>query len=210
MAAKKKKDIIPDGSAEERILQAARTVFLRKGYAAARTRDIAEEAGLNIALLHYYFRSKEKLFEMVMLETLQQFAAGMIEMLNSTKTSLQGKLTILADRYIDLLIRQPELPLFIITEVRNNPDHLISKLGIREALMQSVFLQQLAAMSKQSNSKAEPLQLFLSVLGMTIFPFVAKPVVQAVFGIHDEAFIQKMQERRKLIPAWIETLLETS
>jgi AcrR family transcriptional regulator len=210
MAAKNKKDIIPDGSAEERILQAARTVFLRKGYAAARTRDIAEEAGLNIALLHYYFRSKEKLFEMVMLETLQQFAAGMIEMLNSTKTSLQGKLTILADRYIDLLIRQPELPLFIITEVRNNPDHLISKLGIREALMQSVFLQQLAAMSKQSNSKAEPLQLFLSVLGMTIFPFVAKPVVQAVFGIHDEAFIQKMQERRKLIPAWIETLLETS
>jgi AcrR family transcriptional regulator len=208
MAAKKKADIVADGSAEARILQAARTIFLRKGYAAARTRDIAEEAGLNIALLHYYFRSKEKLFEMVMLETLQQFAAGMIDMLNSTKTSLQGKLTILADRYIDLLIQQPELPLFIITEVRNNPDNLISRLGIREALMQSVFLQQFAAMAKQSKTRAEPLQLFLSILGMTIFPFVAKPVVQAVFGVPDEDFIQKMQERRKLIPAWIETLLE--
>ena len=133
----------------------------------------------------------------------------MIDMLNNPKTSLQGKLTILADRYIDLLIQQPELPLFIITEVKNNPDNLISKLGIREALLQSVFLQQFNTMGKQSKTKAEPLQLFLSMLGMTIFPFVAKPVVQAVFGASDGAFKQMMEERRKLIPAWIETMLET-
>ena len=207
--AKQTKAAAPDNTTEERILQAARNIFLRKGYAAARTRDIAEEAGLNISLLHYYFRSKEKLYEMVMMETLKQFATGTIEMLNDKKTSLVDKLTNLADRYIDLLILQPELPLFVITEVSNNPDNLIARMGIKEALLSSVFIRQFGEAAKKSKTKAEPLQLFISILGMTVFPFIGKPMVQAVFGVNDQAFSTLMQQRRKLLPVWIKTIMET-
>ena len=77
MAKKSEKKKI-DTSTEEKIKEAARTVFHKKGFAATRTRDIAEEADINLALLNYYFRSKAKLFEIIMVETLQMFINGML------------------------------------------------------------------------------------------------------------------------------------
>src|SRR6202012_5712205 len=64
-------------STEERIKEAARKLFTQKGFAGTRTRDIAQEAGINLALLNYYFRSKQKLFDLVMMENFQRFLAGM-------------------------------------------------------------------------------------------------------------------------------------
>src|SRR5271154_299968 len=82
----------PDLTAEEKIKEAARNVFTRKGFAATRTRDIAEEAGINLALLNYYFRSKEKLFEIVMLENFGQFLNGVQTLLNQKESSLEEKI----------------------------------------------------------------------------------------------------------------------
>ena len=73
--------MIEDSSTEEKIKAAARKVFTRKGFAATRTRDISEEAGINLALLNYYFRSKEKLFDLVMMENMQHFLIGMKEVI---------------------------------------------------------------------------------------------------------------------------------
>src|SRR5690606_16653507 len=116
-----------DGSTEARILAAARNVFTRKGYAAARTRDIAEEAGINLALLNYYFRSKEKLFEQVMLENIQQFVKGIREALDDESTSLQEKTAWFARNYTAMLLKNPDLPLFIISELRQHPDKLVQR-----------------------------------------------------------------------------------
>ena len=80
-----------DVSTEERIKQAARIIFQKKGLAASRTRDIAEAADVNLALLNYYFRSKENLFEIIMLETIGDFANKLIEVLNDTSTSFEYK-----------------------------------------------------------------------------------------------------------------------
>ena len=208
MAGKKQPKPIVDGSAETRIKEAARTVFLRKGYAAARTRDIAEEAGVNMALLHYYFRSKEKLFEMVMLESLQQFAFGLMEVLNDGKTSLAEKFSLLASRYIDFLVLQPELPFFIISEVRSNPDNLIARLGVGEFLAQSAFMKQFIAHTAKKKRRTNPVQMFISFVGMTIFPFIGKPMLQAIWKMSDEDFTRLMQERKSLIPAWVSMMLE--
>lgn len=197
--------IATDTSTEQQIKDAARLVFLRKGYAAARTRDIAVEAGLNMALLHYYFRSKEKLFQVVMLETLQQFAAGLIEMLNEKETSLEEKLGTLASRYIDLLIQQPDLPLFIMSEIRNNPHQLLGKVGMREAVIQSEFFRQFNAVAVKI--KSNPIQLFMSFIGMIVFPFAGKPLLQAIWEMSNEDFMKLMQERKKLVPIWIKLLL---
>src|ERR1700712_1244053 len=118
----KKRIPLPDQSTEEKIKEAARTVFTRKGFAATRTRDIAEEAGLNLALLNYYFRSKEKLFEIIMAEKMQKFFGVLSPIVNDATTSLEKKIEQMADKYVELLSANPDLPIFVLTEVRNNPE----------------------------------------------------------------------------------------
>ena len=115
-----------DPSTEEKIKNAARIIFHSKGYAATRTRDIADEAGINLALLNYYFRSKEKLFDMIMLESLQGFRQSLAGVFNNEKTSLENKIETLVSNYIDLLIDQPDIPLFVLSELRTHPQKLVS------------------------------------------------------------------------------------
>lgn len=113
---------------EEKIKEAARTIFHQKGYAATRTRDIAEAAGVNLALLNYYFRSKEKLFNIIMSETLGRFMEKIRLIFNDPGSTLEEKIGMITSQYIDLLIDEPEIPLFIISEVRTNPELLLEKL----------------------------------------------------------------------------------
>ena len=91
MAVKKTK-LETDPSTEEKIKNAARIVFHKKGFAATRTRDIVEEAGINLALLNYYFRSKEKLFDIIMFESMQHFFKAISEVFNDDKTTLENKI----------------------------------------------------------------------------------------------------------------------
>src|SRR5437868_1165754 len=127
---KKQPKIEKNASTEEKIKEAARGVFTRKGYAGTRTRDIAEESGYNLALINYYFRSKEKLFDIIMLEHLQAFIHGLIGIVNDPDTSLQEKIEIIIAHYIDMLIQNPNLPLFILNEVNADPTKLVAKLGM--------------------------------------------------------------------------------
>ena len=131
-----------DPSTEEKIKIAARSVFHKKGYAATRTRDIAEEAGINLALLNYYFRSKEKLFDIIMTETMQGFLTSIMFILNDEKTSFEKKIDIIVVNYIDLLIEEPDIPLFVLSELRANPEELISRISNKKVLMKSIFIMQ--------------------------------------------------------------------
>ncbi len=133
----------PDLSTEQKIKEAARNVFTRKGYAATRTRDIAEEAGINLALLNYYFRSKEKLFEQIMMEKMQSFFGSLAPVLNDTNTTLETKIELLVACYIDMLTLDPNMPLFVLNEIQNNLTHLKEKAGIRQFILQSSFIRQL-------------------------------------------------------------------
>src|SRR5215203_854386 len=143
MAVKKAKvQAVNDTSTEERIKNAARTVFHKKGYAATRTRDIAEEAGINLALLNYYFRSKEKLFDIIMLESMQGFFKSIGIVFNDEKTSLDQKIQTLANSYIDMLTGNPQIPLFILSELKTEPHELVSKMGLKEMIGRSYFLRQ--------------------------------------------------------------------
>jgi AcrR family transcriptional regulator len=134
--AKTEKLETADNSTEEKIKEAAAKVFTQKGFAATRTRDIAEEAGINLALLNYYFRSKEKLFDLVMMESLQKFLLGVREILNDVNSSLTEKISQLASHYIDLLKVNTDLPLFILSEIRANPARLEANMGAKEILLQ--------------------------------------------------------------------------
>ena len=201
---KKTKDI----STEERIKAAARKVFHQKGFAGTRTRDIAEEAGINHAMLNYYFRSKDKLFEMVMMETMAQFCKGVNLMLNDESTSLDEKIDLIVSNYVDLLLKEPELPTFILNEVRPNPQFFVEQSPISEALTNSVFTRQYAeAVARGEITEPNLIQAILNVIGLVIFPFIAKPILTSIVNIPEEQYKALMLQRKTLIPQWIKAML---
>ena len=197
-----------DTSTEERIKAAARKVFHQKGFAGTRTRDIAEEAGINHAMLNYYFRSKEKLFEMVMMETMAQFFKGVNLMLNDENTSLDEKIDLIVSNYVDLLLKEPELPTFILNEVRPNPQAFVEQNPIKEALTHSVLTRQYAeAVARGEITEPNLMQAILNVIGLVIFPFIAKPILTSIINIPEEQYKALMLQRKTLIPQWIKGIL---
>lgn len=115
-------------STEEKIKIAAEKLFMEKGFSGTRTRDIAEAANINLALLNYYYRSKENLFNMIIMEKLDKFINLMIEILNDKSTSFAEKIDLMVNRYSDLIINDPQLPLFLMGQVQQNPDFFQGKI----------------------------------------------------------------------------------
>lgn len=194
----------PDISTEEKIKDAARRVFTQKGYAATRTRDIAEAAGMNLALLNYYFRSKQKLFEIVMIEKMQKFFSILLPILYDNSSTLESKVESISTNYIDLIQANPDLPFFIMHEARNNPDLIFKVANRKDFLKNSVFIKQISEKKPTLN----PMQFFISLLGMCVFPFVMKPILQKMSDMDETAFKQLMTERKILIPVWFKAMLK--
>lgn len=193
-----------DNSTEEKIKEAARKLFMQKGFAATKTRDIAAEADINLALLNYYFRSKEKLFELIIRERLQQFIQGIKLVFNDESTTFYEKIETLAVHYIDMLSEQPDLPLFILSELRAQPLQVLNKLGVKDFLMSSVFIRQLFEEMKAGNiTPVHPLHFMANLMGSLVFPFVASPILKGITEMDQETFNNLMQERKKLVPQWI-------
>src|SRR5579863_4907800 len=119
-----KRQKITDISTEEKIKQAARKLFTEKGFDAVKTRDIAAEAGINLALLNYYFRGKKKLFEIVMFENMYRFMEGLIPVMGDEKLSLEEILARTSASYIDMLMKNPDLPFFILNAIKGDAPEL--------------------------------------------------------------------------------------
>lgn len=196
-----------DLSTEEKIKRAAEKIFMEKGFSGARTRDIAEEAGMNLALLNYYFRSKENLFEVIMMEKLKVFFDVIIDILKNADMSLTEKLPLLVNKYTDLLTAQPDLPIFLLSELKQNPDFFAERLKIKEKLNNEVF----KAIEKETHAqkKEDMVQLLVTFLGMTLFPFIVREVIQNMFDIPQKTYNEMLNERRELIPVWINEIIKS-
>jgi AcrR family transcriptional regulator len=200
-----------DPTTEEKIKIAARKVFQKKGYAGTKTRDIAEEAGVNLALLNYYYRSKEKLYNLIMEETLQLFFRSMKGLINNQNSSLEDKLNDLADNYINLLNDQPDLPIFILNEIQSNPRGLSERMGLNQVVLGSHLLFQFKNdLSNNAVPDAVILQIIINTIGMLVFPYVAKPMLKEIFNISDEQFKEMMLLRKKMVPIWIQSMFSNS
>lgn len=192
---------------EEKIKEAARTIFHQKGYAATRTRDIAEAAGVNLALLNYYFRSKEKLFNIIMSETLGRFMEKIRLIFNDPGSTLEEKIGMITNQYIDLLIDEPEIPLFIISEVRTNPELLLEKLPIRDLIFRTIFYKQFQqAVAERRIDAIHPIHYLMNMIGLIIMPALAKPILQSAFHMNGDAYKELMENRKQLIPRWLYTI----
>ena len=193
---------------ENKIKEAARKVFQEKGFAATKTRDIAAAADINLALVNYYFRSKKKLFDLIMIETMQSFFSGVITIFNAEETSLKEKVSIFASHYIDLLSKNHNVAPFIINSVRDSPEEYISKIGIMDKARHSVFVKQFGeGVMKGEIPPINPIHFILNLMGLVVFPFIAQPMISVVTGIEKDSFFEMIQDRKRLIPLWIESML---
>lgn len=199
-----------EASTEERIKAAAKKLFTQKGFAATRTRDIAEEADINLALLNYYFRSKEKLYDIIMLENFRQFIQGISVNVYDENTTIEEKLEKIVVAYIDFLTLNPHLPLFILNEIQGNPSRIAEQINEEVSPMRSHLHKQLQEAGEAGKiTPIDPFHFIANLVGMTIFPFIGKPILQRVTKANEEQFNAYMQERKRLVPIWLKAILHT-
>ena len=189
-------NIKKEQNTEEKILAAAKKIFLKEGMAGARMQDIADEAGINKAMLHYYFRSKEKLFEKIFTELSQHFFPRLVKIFESDE-SLFSKIELFVAEYIDQMRRTPYLPIFVLNEVNRQPETFVKKMmGNRKPPVKK-FIEDVQAEVKRGIIRpVNPLQLLLNIISLCVFPFVARPMFQLVASI-DKAMFEKILEQRK-------------
>lgn len=188
---------------EEKILEAASEVFTEKGFAGTRTRDIAEKAGINLALLNYYFRSKEKLFEQVMKVKMVLLFGQIVPILTNEKTNLEEKIDLVSNKYFEILSKNPNLPLFVLSEMQKKNSEVKSIIPVNKIFKNSVILKQI----KERKPELNPSHFLINFLSMTIFPFITKPVFNTFDLMNETEFQQFVEERKRLVPIWIKTLL---
>lgn len=184
---------------EEKILNAAKIIFHKKGYAGARMQEIADQAGINKAMLHYCFKNKQVLFETVFKKAFQQLAPKINQIFQS-EASLFDKIKEFTSSYISFVIKNPYLPPFIIQEMNNNPEFVLSFLKDDNRPNPSLLIDQIESEIAQGIIKAiKPKQLLLNIFSLTVFPFAAHALVKGLLHLTDEEFIQMMEERKTSI-----------
>jgi len=193
---------------EEKIFNAARIVFQKKGFAGARMQEIADEAGINKAMLHYCFKSKELLFKAIFMNAFGQLAPQINEIFNSQDTVFD-KITKFTHSYISFVVLNPYLPQFVIQEMNNNPEFVMMFLKNENRPNPAVLIAQIEKEIEDGIIKPiHPKQLLLDIFSMTVFPFAAKMMVKGMIQISDAEFNQMMEERKTSIAEQIINLIK--
>jgi TetR/AcrR family transcriptional regulator len=193
-------------STEEKILKAAEEVFIRDGYDGSRMQDIADVAGMNKALLHYYFRSKDKLFEKVFDAKIQGFFPQVDEVFNQDIPFID-KIYFFIEGYMELLRKNPYLPLFVLNTVNNkDKSEFIKKLPIK--LSRKVVESYHTDLKKGNVKVLNPAQFIISLMGMCIFPFLAKPILLDMFKADNATFDTLMQDRIQELKMYVKLILQ--
>ena len=144
-----------------------------------------------------------------MVETLQSFLEHLISALNDKNTTLEKKIETIAYKYIDFLSGEPGVPLFILSELRNNPIGLINKLPFQNIVLNSEFIKQYQDAVKTGKvTEPNPLHFLINVMGLVIFPFIAQPMLTTIGKIDDVQFNQMMHERKVRIPIWVKAVMK--
>ena len=205
------KDKDPDIQTEEKIFKAATAVFEEKGFAAARMQEIADKAGINKALLHYYFHSKDQLFKAVF----QPLMKKMFEKILSVfmmEISFEEKIRLYYNEHINIISKTPRLPLFLMNEISHNPG-LVK--GITETLRYNqvsdiIFKMHSKELEEYGITRNDLPQLIISIVSLAIFPFAARDVIMIIMsqiGEH-KSFNAFMRDRKEFAADFVITALK--
>ncbi len=193
-----------DRETEERILDAARVVFIRRGTAGARMQEIAAEAGVNQALLHYYFRSKERLSTAVFQQVATRVFPVLVQVLGSDM-ALDEKIERIVTLYLENLAPNPFMPVYLLSEMHHNPERVAQLLEAATGHAPRHMLppvvkkldQQITAEVKAGRMRPISAMGFaVNLLSLCIFPFAARPMLSIAFQMDDAAFTRFMAHRK--------------
>jgi TetR/AcrR family transcriptional regulator len=215
--SKRRRTPVRDGDTEKRILDAAHAVFLRTGTAGARTQEIASEAGVNSALLHYYFRSKERLADAVFRRAAGELFPVVAAVLMSDRP-LEEKVREVVRVELDLLSRAPYLPAYVISELAHHPERIHQLIAMLTGAARPETLGQTLVRTIDTQIRAEvragrmrPIaaeQFLANLLSLCIFPFAARPMFRVMLGLDDERFARFIRDRRRTLPEFFMRALQ--
>lgn len=200
-----------DKQTEEKIFEAATEVFLAKGMDGARMQDIANHAGINKALLHYYFRTKDRLFnavfEMIARKMLRKFAPVFDE-----NFSFEDKIRFFFKEHISFLQENPALPGFIINEINRNPSRIkkiLKNVDIKN--LWSILEKQHREEFKKYNITEDSIpQLLTTIVSISVFPFAARGIIEGVFENIGLDFDKYIEERKEFAAQFVLRALKKS
>ncbi|MGH7480574.1 MAG: TetR/AcrR family transcriptional regulator [Longimicrobiales bacterium] len=193
---------------ERRILDAAHEVFSEKGTAGARMREVAERAGVNPALLHYYYRTKERLAAAAFERAAKQFMPQVLDVLRSP-ASLEAKVREVVDLELSTLMRLPYVPGYVLSELSHHADRAaqLAAAAFGEdprraaATVLRVLDDQIREAAERGELRAIPAADFVvNLLSLCIFPFAARPMLSALFGLDEARFRGFIEGRRASLP----------
>lgn len=192
-----------DKNTESKILNSAEKIFQTKGMDGARMQEIADKAEINKAMLHYYYRSKQLLFEAVFSKAFSSLAPQLNAVLNDD-SSIEVKIKSFTFNYISFISKHPYLPNFIIQELNRNPK-FVKNLSQHSSFPNlDKFKKQVALEIK--NNIIKPIdaeQLFIHILSLNIFPFVAAPLIKAFVNVDNKAYKQLLEDRKNEVSEFI-------
>lgn len=187
---------------QERILDAARRVFTRKGMAGARMQEVADEAGINKALLHYYYRDKQHLFEGVFKGSAERQFTCIWQVLEECDDLFEGIERFVA-AYLDRMLEEPLLPQFLISELNRDPQTLLEFIDKGKA-GRAHYLRLFEQARRQGRIiDMDPRELMVNILALCAHPFIARPMLTHIHGMNDEAFRRMILKRRRTVPEFI-------
>ena len=191
--------MVAEAHTEALIKQTAKKVFFQKGLVKATTQVIADEAGVNRALIHYYFRSRDQLFETVLYEAINE-TRGKIEDVFSSNEPFKTKISKYLDVFIDRNTEYPYIQNFITTNIMHHPEKNKEFLTHKRNHLKKHIEQPLKEEIKKGNIlPIEPEHFIVNLMSMCSYPFVAKPFIQTIFAYDDKAYKKFLKERKTVI-----------
>lgn len=188
---------------ENEILKAAKEIFHVKGMDGTRMQEIADKAKINKALLHYYYRSKQLLFEAVFKSAFSLLAPQLNKVLND-ESDLFEKITKFTENYISFVIKHPYLPNFVIQELNRNPEFLLKLRAEKNFPSIDKFKLQVSDAIKEGVIKpisAE--QLFINIISLNIFPFIGEPLLMALVNVDKDSYNKILENRKTEVASFI-------
>jgi TetR/AcrR family transcriptional regulator len=186
-------------STEEKIKKTALVLFLERGFERTSIREIASKAKINIALLNYYFRSKENLFDSIFSGLLGKHTPVLQDILD-TELPLEEKIEVYVDKYIDMLLDNPKLTYFVLSVLNRNPNKIIKMKMFRSLYQTQNFSIQFAEEKSKGNIKdVDITQFFLNMLSLITFPFTVKSALMEKNKLSEAGFRNFMIDRKKII-----------
>ena len=185
---------------EEKIKEAAKTVFLAKGFAGCSSREIAKAAGENVALVNYYFRSKTQLFELIFNAALDDFLLSMVYVFRSDQT-LEEKMRIFIEKEYEFLAKHPELPSFIINEMNREEGVVSSKhnVAFEKIAETGIFTDCKIAQEKGEMRDLNLISITLLVMSNCHFPVMAKNLMQNIHNLSEQEYLNQLIKHKDYV-----------